>query len=203
MTCTADVTLDNRSSLPGTRLLASGEIDSLCARDVESVKEEMLKTQISTDQRLAAVAPSADLINLLQGRANFMASKQFGKVTEHRGAISESEDSWIYWYHDFRKQQLAVLRVHLPEGRDGRQPEQVVSLLLDALEEALVWDLPKVTIWDANPAVLQALDLLKDRHAVEVTSGQRHQRSIPSLRWKGGDGSKTIKLYCNEFYAWS
>lgn len=163
----------------------------------------MLKTQTSTDQRLAAVAPSADLINLLQGRANFMASKQFGKVTEHRGAISESEDSWIYWYHDFRKQQLAVLRVHLPEGRDGRQPEQVVSLLLDALEEALVWDLPKVTIWDADPAVLQALDLLKDRHAVEATSGQRHQRSIPSLRWKGGDGSKTIKLYCNEFYAWS
>lgn len=159
--------------------------------------------QISTDQRFAAVAPSADLINLLQGRANFMASKKFGKATEHPGAITKPEESWIYWYHDFRKQQLAVLRIHLPDEFDGRQPEQVSSLLLDALEEAQAWHLPKVTVWDANPVVLQAFDLLKDRHAVEVTSGQRHQRSIPSLRWKGGDGSKMIKLHCNEFYAWS
>ncbi|KAK7735769.1 hypothetical protein SLS63_003727 [Diaporthe eres] len=70
--------------------------DNLCARDVESVKEEMRETNISEDQTLAAVAPTADLVNLLQERANFMASKLFGKVTEHRGAISEAGNSWIY-----------------------------------------------------------------------------------------------------------
>lgn len=163
----------------------------------------MRKTQISGDQTLAAVAPTADLINLLQGRAYFNASKLLGKVTEHRGAITESGTSWIYWYHDFRKQQLAVLRIHIPEEPDQRQPEQLTGLLLDALQEASAWELPKVTVWDANPVVLQALDLLKDRHAVEVTSGQRDRRSIPSLRWKGGDGAKNITLHCNEFYAWS
>lgn len=163
----------------------------------------MRQTHISADQTLAAVAPTADLITLLQGRAEFNASKLFGKVTEHRGAISESKDSWIYWYHDFRKQQLAVLRVHLPEEPGQQQSEQVASLFLDALQEASAWELPKVTVWDANPLVLQALDLLKERHAVEVTSGQRHQRSIPSLRWKGGHVTKGVTLHCNEFYAWS
>ncbi|KAK7718641.1 hypothetical protein SLS64_002601 [Diaporthe eres] len=117
--------------------------DNLCARDVESVKEEMRETNISEDQTLAAVAPTADLVNLLQERANFMASKLFGKVTEHRGAISEAGNSWIYWYHDFRKQQLAVLRIHLPDDPDQRQPEQVAGLLSDALQEALAWELPK------------------------------------------------------------
>lgn len=163
----------------------------------------MRETEISGDQTLAAVSPTADLIKLLQGRAHFIASKLFGKVTENRGAITESGHSWIYWYHDFRKQQLAVLRIHLPNDPDQRQPEQVASLLLDAMHEASAWELPKVTVWDANPAVFQALDLLKDRHAVEVTSGQRYQRSIPSLRWKGRDGSKIVTLHCNEFYAWS
>lgn len=163
----------------------------------------MHEIQISPGQRLAAVAPTADLINLLQGRANFIASKQFGKATERRGSISDSEDTWIYWYHDFRKQQLAVLRIHLPDKPGQKQPEQVVSLLLDALDEAVAWALPKVTVWDANLVVLQALDLLKDQHSVEVTSGQRDQRSIPSLRWKGADASKMITLHCNEFFAWS
>lgn len=163
----------------------------------------MRKTQVSPDQTLAAVVPTADLIKLLQERANFMASKLFGKVNEHRGAISQSEDSWIYWYHDFRKQQLAVLRVHLPEEPAQNQPEQVVGLFLDALKEASVWGLPKVTVWDANPIVLQALDLLKDQHRAEVTSGQRYQRSIPSLRWTGDDRAKSVTLHCNEFYAWS
>lgn len=164
----------------------------------------MRQIQISPGQRLAAVAPTADLINLLQGRAQFIASKKFDKVTEHRGSISENEDTWIYWYHDFRKQQLAVLRIHLPDKPGQKQPEQVVSLLLDALDEALAWALPKVTVWDANLVVLQALDLLKDKqNSVEVTSGQRDQRSIPSLRWKGADGSKMITLHCNEFFAWS
>ena len=171
--------------------------------DVEAVKEHMLKKQISADQTLAAVAPTADLIGLLQGRAHFIASKKFGKTTQHRGAISESEDSWIYWYHDFRKGQLAVLRIHLPEGSGQKQSEDVASLLLDALEEASAWDLPKVTVWDANPVVLRALDHLKDRHSVDVTSGQRHQRSIPSLRWNSGDRSKNVGLHCNEFFAWS
>lgn len=163
----------------------------------------MRKTNISGDQTLAAVAPTADLVYLLQERAHFTSFKLFGKVTEHRGAISEFGSSWIYWYHDFRKQQLAVLRIHLPEEPDQKQPEQVASLLSDALQEASAWDLPKVTVWDDNLIVLQALDLLKNRHAVEVASGQRDRRSIPSLRWKGGDGSKTVTLHCNEFYAWS
>ncbi|POS74371.1 hypothetical protein DHEL01_v207236 [Diaporthe helianthi] len=201
---TAATTLDRPPSLSGTRLLNPGDIDGLCTRDVEGIKLEMRQMQISsTGQRQVAVAPTADLINLLQERANFMASRQFGKATEHRGAISDSGDSWIYWYHDFRKQQLAVLRVRLPHEVGPRQLEQLVSLLLDALEEAGAWSLPKVTIWDANPVVLQALDLLKHRHAVEVATGQRHQRSIPSLRWKGDDGSETATLYYNEFYAWS
>lgn len=201
--CATDAILDGQSSLPKTRFLTAGDIESLCARDTESVKEELRTTRVSAGQTRAAVVPSADLINLLQGRAEFIASKLFGKVNEHRGAINQSEDSWIYWYHDFRKQQLAVLRVHLPETSAQNQPEQVASLFLDALKEASVWDLPKVTVWDANPAVLQALDLLKDQHRVEVTSGQRYQRSIPSLRWAGDERAKKVTLHCNEFYAWS
>lgn len=170
---------------------------------MESVKEGLRKTQTSADQTLAAVSPTADLVTLLQQRANFTASKLFGKAIEHRGAISHFNDVWMYWYHDFRKHQLAVLRVHVPEEPSQRQVEQVTSLFLDTLQEASAWTLPKVTVWDANPVVLQALDLLKDRHKVEVTSGQRHQRSIPSLRWKGSDRTRNITLRCNEFYAWS
>lgn len=161
------------------------------------------KAQTSTDHTLAAISPTADLVTLLQERANFTASKMFGKATEHRGAISQSNDSWMYWYHDFRKHQLAVLRVHLPENPSQRQVEQVASLFLDTLQEASAWTLPKVTVWDANPVVLQALDLLNDRHKVEVTSGQRYQRSIPSFRWKGSNRTKNVTLRCNEFYAWS
>ncbi|KAI3394991.1 hypothetical protein diail_1880 [Diaporthe ilicicola] len=198
-----DRAMNGRFNLPANRFLGSGDISSLCERDVESVKKEMLKTQISADQTLASVAPTADVVNLLQERASFVASKQCGKITQRRGAISGSEESWIYWYHDFRKEQLAVLRVHLPDESNQRQFEEVASLLLDALEEASAWTLPKVTVWDANPDVIQALNLLKDQHGVEITSGQRSLRSIPSLRWKGGEGSKKVTLRFNEFYAWS
>lgn len=203
MKCATDFSFDGRSELPGTHLLTPGKIESLCAADVESVKDEVRQTHLSADQTLAAVAPTADLITLLQGRASFIASKLFGRATGHRGAISDSKDSWMYWYHDFRKQQLAVLRVHLPEDPGQPRPEQVANLFLDALQEASAWALPKVTVWDASPVVLHALDLLKDRYLVEVTSGQRYQRSIPSLRWKGSDGEKNVTLQCNEFYAWS
>lgn len=202
LTLASNSTLSRRSSSSGTRFLTPGDITTLCERDVESVTKETQRTQVSEDQILAAVAPSADLITLLQERASFMASKQ-GKVTKNRGAISRSEESWIYWYHDFRKHQLAVLRIHPPEASSQEQAEQVASLLLDALEEASAWSLPKVTVWDANSAILQALEILKDEYGVKVASGQRDRRSIPSLRWKGGDESKRVTLHCNEFYAWS
>lgn len=195
--------MEGRSTLPGTRRLGPGDVAGLCERDVESVEDELHKKQVSADQTLAAVVPATDLVNLLQERASFIASKQLGRMIDHRGVISESGKSWMYWYHDFRKQQLAVLRIHLREGSGQGQSEEVASLLLDTLEEASAWTLPKVTVWDANPTVIQALDLLKGNFGVEVASGQRSLRSIPSLRWNGGNGSKEVALRCNEFYAWS
>jgi hypothetical protein len=169
---------------------------------VEDVKATFERCPIDPDEVLMVVLPTTNLISWLHDRGDFISLKLNGKSPEFRGSICESAHSWLYWHHDFRKKQLAIQRVHDPEaGRSG--VETLACLLLDALEEAEKWNLPKVIIWDAKERLLHAMKLLEATFTVKVESKERTKSSMPSLRWRGASQKKNVKVLLNEFYSWS
>ena len=174
----------------------------LCVPDVKDVKADLANSVVSADEAHVAVLPTADLADWWQERARFTSLRVHGKEPQHYGAVCESVGVWLYWYHDFRRQQVAIQRVKPPP----RQTEEahvraLASLLLDALEEARRWDIPKVLLWDLSPFTLRAIKLLSDALEIDVKTEERIRKGVPMIRWKGADDKKNVMVRSHEFYA--
>ncbi|KAI5861667.1 hypothetical protein GGS23DRAFT_144296 [Durotheca rogersii] len=190
-----------QAQLVETRHFTKDELPSLCERDVESLKGEL-----STDGRgeLMTVLPTGDLVGWLQGRAEFMGNALVGKASDVKGTICESADAWLYWYHDYDSRKLYVQRIKKPRlgYSDATRTRALAQLLLDALDEAQKWQFTGVIVWNPDSEVQSALTLLSQEFGVDVTSEEREQKSVPCVRWRGGEKRSTVILP-NEFYAWS
>ncbi|ORY60897.1 uncharacterized protein BCR38DRAFT_459839 [Pseudomassariella vexata] len=160
-----------------TRPLTKIDIPRLCSHDLECLKTEIKEIELQPTETLMSVLPTADL-----------------------GAICEHEDSWVYWFHDFRKQKLVLQRVRV--GKAQATTLCLASLFLAAVIEARTWGLPNVVVWTPDAESLLALDLLAKK-GFEVISEERDGTSIPSVRWAGGDESIKTVFWPNEFFAWS
>ena len=193
----------DRMSLPITRALTRKDISSLCERDVEDIETKFEKLAVGSNEIHMAVVPTEEIISWLHDRAVFTSVKISGQVPQSHGRLCESADVWLYWFHDFRKQQLAVQRVggHMEES--DLQTTAIARLLLDALEEASKWNLAKVVVWNPSSGLTCAMKILEEGFGVEVETEERIGRSIPSVRWKGSNETQAITVQLNEFYAWS
>lgn len=149
------------------------------------------------------VLPTANLITWLQDRSDFVGTKINGAPPQNNGSICESADSWLYWFHDFRKEQLAVQRIRVPVEATQIRSRALAAMLLDAIEEARAWNLTKVVLWEPEAVLLDAISLLQESFDIKSEIGARLNSSIPSLRWRHADEANTTTFHFNEFYTWS
>lgn len=196
-----------RTGLPPTRLLRASDVPSLCHRDTGRLVERIERQGgSSSDTTTVAVLPTADLVSWLHGRSDFYASELHGRVPEFKGSIDEAADVWIYWHHDFRRDQLVIQRISRPNddnGNDERGIKALVSLLLDARAEALAWNLSTVSVWSPNSDIEAAAKYLPAVVPNEVVEKVERKSGISMVRYSGGDRSKNIVFEANEFYAWN
>lgn len=199
----------NQTNLPITRLLTSEDVSNLCALDAEDIRASLGKQTggSSLDEVHVAVLPTPNIISWLHARGDFISLRIHGKTPQSRGAMRG--DVWLYWYHDFREQQLAISRLHTPvvEEEDGRPQSTtetiLASLLMDAMEEAHRWDLPRVIVCDPSPDMLRAVQLLPGDIGVDIVNEEGVSKSIPSVRWRGSNKTGKVNVYRNDFSAWS
>ncbi|KAI1382450.1 hypothetical protein F4677DRAFT_452146 [Hypoxylon crocopeplum] len=194
---------EQRAKLPETRLLTGDDIPTLCERDIEGLAIDFEKYDLAPDTILATVLPTADMLNWLQCRADFMNAHTNDTLPQTKGSLCESADAWLFWYHDLRHQQLIIQRVRPPPNRSGVAATQALArLLLDALEDAVRFEVPNVIVWNPSPELHKAMKFLGEEMGIEVTHEKRETKNVPCLRWRGGEKKSTV-VWPNEFYPWS
>jgi hypothetical protein len=194
---------------PKTEPLMQEDIADLCLQDCEVLRSQFRETTLGPNEIQFTFLPTHDLVSWLHARAEFISTKINARAPTVKGSICRGEGIWIYWFHDFREQYLAIQRVAVsaetaakPWNKD--MTRALAKLLLDAVVEALfLWQLPKVVVWSPDERLDAAANLLNDEIEVKVTKEKRKQEHLPSVRWKGADESRSIALQPNEFYAWA
>lgn len=177
----------DQTSFPTTRLLCRTEISELCVRDVESIRTSFRSLQGNEDERHVSVLPTPEITTWMQDRGDFTASKASSEKTVllplHHGSICEAADTWLYWYQDYRKQHLAIQRVHLGTSCDNQTQlvQALAVVLLDAVGNARKRNLPRVVIWDPHSAILEAASTLGKTHGIKVDYGEIVDSSMPSI----------------------
>ncbi|KAI0450100.1 hypothetical protein F5B21DRAFT_492328 [Xylaria acuta] len=193
----------DRGQLLETRPLSNAEIPELCTRDVRDVECRMDSLLSRPGESHVCVLPTTNLITWIHERSDFMCTKMKGAPPQNHGSICESADAWLYWFHDFRKQQLAVQRIRIPVETSRIHSSALAAMLLDAIEEARVWNLTKIILWEPSAVLLDAMSILQESFNIKSEIGQRLDSSIPSLRWRYADETNTTTFHFNEFYTWS
>ncbi|KAK6840486.1 hypothetical protein PG995_016240 [Apiospora arundinis] len=201
---TPEHVLPSARTLSATRTLTGAEIHALCGRDMEGIRASFQTLEDNEDEIHLSVLPTPDITAWMQAQGDFTASEMFDRKPTHHGSVCETTESWLYWYHDYRKQHLAVQRIHLGESSNRLQLVQALTaMLFDAVKEARGWNLATVVVWDPSDVVLEAANALWDTHGIGVNHGPRVGASMPSIRWRGADLSRKIIVHNNEKFAYS
>ncbi|KAI1264794.1 hypothetical protein F5Y18DRAFT_417379 [Xylariaceae sp. FL1019] len=190
-------------SLPQSFLLGRKDIPQLCDMDTTSVKDNFGHFAVRNDRTYLAVVPNVNTITWLHDRAEFISQKLFGRVPLHFG--TKCNRIWMYWFHDFRKNQLAIQRVHIPmDSEPSDVSRELAAGLLDAIEEARKWNFPKVIYWKDSQDLSAAVEFLVRRSDIVATKGERSKARI-SVRWIGqsDEATDSVELPLEEFYAWN
>jgi hypothetical protein len=183
------------------RLLHAEDLEELCERDVNALTWEMDGTKVAANHCILTVLPTHELIRWQHARAEFIGLKTLGKVPHNKGAVYSS-DAWIYWTHDLRKRHLFIQRVRISVKDEEKRHDILATLLLYAIREARLWQLPRVVMWEPGPDLEKAVDLLKSRIEGLATVLEARRRETISVRWKGG-ALKDAIVTPNEHYAWN
>jgi hypothetical protein len=194
---------------PKTDPLLQEDIADLCLQDCEVLRSQFRRTTLEPNEIQFTFLPTQDLVCWLHARAEFISAKINDRAPTVRGSICPGEGIWVYWFHDFREQYLAIQRIAV-SAETAAKPwntdltRALAKLLLDAVVEARSeWQLTRVVVWSPDERVDAAAKLLNDDMRVEVTKEERKGEHLPSVRWKGAEGSRKITLQPNEFYAWA
>ena len=194
--------LPDWSDRPATRLLSTRDIPALCARDVNNIKVSLENHAAGPNEVLMVVLPTSNLISWLHDRGDFISHKINGEIPDAHGAISESADSWLYWHHDFRKRALGIQRISASAVGNRISTASLSSLLFGALKEAYRWKLLEVHVWNPSHDLVQAIQYLQEKFGIEAECKEQ-TGSVPSVRWRGSEQARDIRLPLNEHYAWS
>lgn len=176
------------------------EVSELCDRDVRDIEYHFGELILEPNESHVCVLPTTNIITWLHGRSDFMSTKLKGASPIGRGSICDDADAWLYWYHDFRKQQLAIQRVRLPIVDSQLQSAALAAMLLDAVEEARAWNFPKIILWDPSTELLGAMSILQQEFRIMSEIEAERQRGVPSIRWRHADESNKTTFHFHEFY---
>jgi len=194
-----------------TRYLSHDELPALCDKDVAQMRTKFQR--LATDRTTTHVAFAPDYAQISWQLANedFVTKALHpDRSVAHRGAITHSGHSWVYWKLDWRAKQLSILRFVLPEqeGQDVISEEasawDVLELLQAAAAEATAWGLGKVVIWNPNTTTTRGIKGFHNLHEaeVDVVFDERKDAALPSLRWARGRGVGDTVWEDNQHYVW-
>jgi hypothetical protein len=205
-----DISLCNDADLSATsdgnetyRLLHAENLKGLCDRDVSALITEMESTKVAAKHSVLTVLPTHELVRWQHARAEFIALKILGKAPHNKGVI-HSSNAWLYWTHDFRKQHLFIQRVRIfvEEEKEEERHDILTRLLVYAMREAKLWQLPRIVVWEPGPGLEKAVDILKSRIKGLAPVFEARRRETISVRWQGGEHKDAI-IAPNEHYAWN
>ncbi len=135
LTCpSGQLVSDDRKRLPKSRYLNDEEIPSFCARDVERVRADFGKLEVAPSQAHMAVLPTEAIIRALQDLADITTLKVYDQTPQNHGSLCEEADTWAYWVHNFRKEQLGIQRIRCPDEESELHVKGIASVLLNAVE---------------------------------------------------------------------
>jgi len=189
----------------GTRYLTTEDLRPLCQLDVADLKAK-LEAMEPDGKMHVAFAPSYEQIAWQFAREDFVTRVMHKKQVERRGAITEDEQSWIIWDHDWREEKLKIQRITTLHTTSAEQRIADITALLEAaMHEAASWGLPKVLVWNPDEITTLGVKGVGNAHEedVKIIFDERLDSSIPSLRLKGGKDISRVVWEDNEYYAWA
>lgn len=178
------------------------QIEDICRRDTETVLSQY---PTSGSKIYVACLPTYEQAEWHFASEDYIAS-QLGKtstlntLTQVKGIMSQEQDTWCYWLHDFNADKLIILRLFI--GDEDKTIPSLMQILQKARGEAFRSGLTNVSIWDPDPRIFEAIKLLD----VQSTVLEEIENNIPCLRWKGGKfGDKIadrVTWQHREMYPW-
>jgi hypothetical protein len=186
----------------GLRLLHNEDMQDLCSQDIQILEKEMSNDESKSEVKVAFL-PTYDQARWHFAREEIMGKHLASRIPTIKGAISESGKAWMYWHHDLIEKKLKVLRVVLlDQTARGRNIEELILLLRQAVKSAVDWELEQVIVWNPCEEVQEAAQAVASKDAgFTVTLEERKSSSIPSLRMRNGSGA-VVTWHANEYYAW-
>ena len=199
-----------QSSRP--RMLRAEDVADLCQKDEQILRQALgdFSSQ-NHDFRLAWI-PDAATMQWHHAREEFLSTELLEKIPEVKGALIESENgksAWCIWNRVFSKNQkenvLYILRIviegedHTGKHIDSEQVKQVAACLSAAQDEAALWGMSSVDMWNPSPTVFAGC---REVHpASEII--HRDQESITCMNWYGEQpGAERVEWVANEKFGW-
>ncbi|KAF2731273.1 hypothetical protein EJ04DRAFT_567001 [Polyplosphaeria fusca] len=174
----------SKGALPKTRLLTRVDVPGLCARDLQAVRSDFQR-RYDRDARVSVLVLPTE-------RAAFIGAKRNGRPPTAKGSVCDETGTWLYWNYDFRRKQLYLQKVVEGDASEAAL-EGVVSLLLDACEEAARWRLLVVSAWNASALLLGAMDVLRRDFHVDVRTEERVDSDTTSIRLRGAEAERGVE----------
>ncbi|KAI8918774.1 hypothetical protein BC831DRAFT_122188 [Entophlyctis helioformis] len=180
-------------------LRLDGDLGRILDHDRESIEAALVERSARGSAPLFAILPSWQAVEWHHSSSVFY-SRVLGRrapnnvgIQIHEGTDTDSAtgSDFAVWKHDFKNNDLIVLRCRLTSKRSA-------SLFIAAcLSEARLYGLVRVVIWDPSPLLEQV-----DEYLIEV---EQRNESLSSLMLVGrhGIGSGANAEWCiNEKFAW-
>ncbi|KAL8894680.1 MAG: hypothetical protein Q9192_004129 [Flavoplaca navasiana] len=216
---------ERKVSFPKGVILTSEDVDGLCRTDEANLRSEMAKSDPRASDVRVALIPDAATMKWHHSREEFLAKVLFDRRPKSKGAMAEVPDGrkvWCIWTRTFganRDQNvLNILRLSV-EGEEtfsqpasnkitdnvrshSQQPQvEAIAAILEAAQiEASDWGMSSVQFWNPSPLLVLAARHLE--HSAEIVD--RHEESLPSLRWHGNPkpNDSMIDWLLNEKFGW-
>ncbi|KAK8107508.1 uncharacterized protein PG998_009521 [Apiospora kogelbergensis] len=191
-------------SLP-TRVVGPHDVADLCSRDIAQLRPQVEAYDLAPDTSLVSTLPIPEQFEWYRGLAKLQSDSWCGgREIANVGAICDAADTWMLWHHDLRKKEFKISRVKPNYGDHEQTKQALVQLLLCAMEEAISWEatFEKVVIWDPNPEVIGALEILGRDMGFTPKSEMRVGTNHTSLRWAKDEKRQTV-FWPNEYYAYN
>lgn len=194
------------------RLLRANDLVDLCQKDERLLRQSLQDfTTQSCDFRLAWI-PDVATMEWHHAREEFLSAELLGKVPDIKGALVESgsgQSAWIIWSRSYSKTHkdnvLYILRIvvdgeaYSSKRVDPKRTQQVVDCLSAAQEQAEIWGMTSVELWNPSPTILAGCQQLNPK-SVAI---HRDQESIACLDWYGEQpGLNNVEWVANEKFGW-
>lgn len=202
----------NVDASPEASALHDQDLKALCETDEALIRDKMERHRGGV---AVALLPDHDTVVWHHAREDFVAKELHGKQPTVRGAIASAGEKrvWAIWSRVFynsdpsqsKNNTLHIIRLAVEENDNGDaedsepQVTAIAAVLRLAQQEAKLWNMERVELWNPHDWALRAAQRLDP----EVQVVHRESESIASLNWFGDAADEPNLVWTeNEKYGW-